>query len=64
MDNSPLWDSALDRIALTADDVPEYKRVDVNVDRPGAAADECRVRPLRVLREAVPGLRVRERVHS
>jgi glycogen debranching enzyme len=34
MDNSPLWDSALDRIALTADDVPEYKRVDVNVIDP------------------------------
>ena len=31
MDNSPLWDEALARIELTADDVPEYERVDVHL---------------------------------
>src|SRR5918995_1292033 len=36
MDNSPLWDDALARIELAAEDVPEYRRVDVEV----AAADE------------------------
>jgi hypothetical protein len=29
MDNSPLWDDALGRIALQPEDVPEYTRVDV-----------------------------------
>jgi hypothetical protein len=28
MDNSPLWDGPLGRIPLSADDVPEYRRVD------------------------------------
>jgi len=31
MDNSPLWDDALARIELSADDVPEYERVDVHL---------------------------------
>jgi hypothetical protein len=31
MDNSPLWDDALARIVLDADDVPAYRRVDVEV---------------------------------
>ena len=34
MDNSPLWDDALSRIELTADDVPEYTRVDVTLADP------------------------------
>jgi hypothetical protein len=34
MDNSPLWDAALERIELGADEVPEYKRVDVTVVDP------------------------------
>src|SRR4051794_9529643 len=36
MDNSPLWDAALGRIELTASDVPDYRRVDVQL----AAASE------------------------
>ena len=60
MDNSPLWDSALDRIELTPADVPEYQRVDVS-SRPGGAPDERRVRPLRVPRQALPRPRVRQR---
>jgi glycogen debranching enzyme len=36
MDNSPLWDDALARIALEPGDVPEYRRVDVEI----AVADE------------------------
>jgi len=31
MDNSPLWDEALGRIALEKDQVPEYRRIDVEV---------------------------------
>jgi hypothetical protein len=31
MDNSPLWDEALARIVLGADDVPEYERIDVEI---------------------------------
>ncbi len=31
MDNSPLWDGALDRIVLAPADVPEYERVDVRL---------------------------------
>src|SRR3954453_632992 len=31
MDNSPLWDAALGRIELTASDVPDYRRVDVQL---------------------------------
>jgi hypothetical protein len=31
MDNSPLWDEALARITLSADQVPDYRRVDVKV---------------------------------
>jgi neutral trehalase len=31
MDNSPVWDEALARIALSEDDVPEYRRVDVEL---------------------------------
>ena len=31
MDNSPLWDEALERIALTSEEIPEYRRVDVDV---------------------------------
>ena len=34
MDNSPLWDEALARIELTADQVPEYRRVDVELANP------------------------------
>lgn len=36
MDNSPLWDDALARIELAPGDVPEYRRVDVEI----AVADE------------------------
>jgi neutral trehalase len=36
MDNSPLWDESLARISLTPDQIPEYRRVDVDV----ADADE------------------------
>ena len=36
MDNSPLWDDALERMELTSEDVPEYERVDVHL----ADADE------------------------
>ena len=36
MDNSPLWDEALARIELTADQVPEYRRVDVELANPRA----------------------------
>ncbi len=31
MDNSPLWDDALARIVLSADEIPAYRRVDVDV---------------------------------
>lgn len=31
MDNSPLWDDALERIELTPADVPAYERVDVHI---------------------------------
>jgi hypothetical protein len=31
MDNSPLWDEALDRIALEPEQVPDYRRIDVDV---------------------------------
>jgi hypothetical protein len=31
MDNSPLWDEALDRMSLDSDRIPEYERVDVRV---------------------------------
>jgi Trehalase len=31
MDNSPLWDDALARITLAPDQVPDYRRVDVDV---------------------------------
>jgi Trehalase len=31
MDNSPLWDEALERIALAPEDVPEYRRIDIDV---------------------------------
>jgi Trehalase len=31
MDNSPLWDAALARISLEAEEIPDYKRVDVDV---------------------------------
>ena len=34
MDNSPLWDEALARIQLTAAQVPEYRRVDVELANP------------------------------
>jgi hypothetical protein len=34
MDNSPLWDSALARLALGSDEVPEYERVDVTLVDP------------------------------
>jgi Trehalase len=36
MDNSPLWDEALGRISLAPDEIPEYRRIDVDV----AAASE------------------------
>jgi mannosylglycerate hydrolase len=31
MDNSPLWDDALGRISLVPEQIPEYRRVDVDV---------------------------------
>ena len=31
MDNSPLWDEALARISLTPEQIPEYRRIDVDV---------------------------------
>ena len=31
MDNSPLWDEALDRLSLESDRIPAYERVDVRV---------------------------------
>ncbi len=31
MDNSPLWDAALERMAFDADQLPEYQRVDVEL---------------------------------
>jgi glycogen debranching enzyme len=31
MDNSPLWDDALARIVLTAEQVPDYQRIDVQL---------------------------------
>src|SRR5687767_4702902 len=31
MDNSPLWDAPLERILLSADEVPEYDRVDTQL---------------------------------
>jgi glycogen debranching enzyme len=31
MDNSPLWDDALARIVLSAEEIPTYRRVDVDV---------------------------------
>lgn len=31
MDNSPLWDEALDRIELAPEQVPDYRRIDVDV---------------------------------
>ena len=31
MDNSPLWDEALDRMSLDPADIPEYERVDVRI---------------------------------
>jgi hypothetical protein len=34
MDNSPLWDEALARIQLTPTQVPEYRRVDVELANP------------------------------
>jgi len=34
MDNSPLWDAALERIELGADEIPAYERVDVTVVDP------------------------------
>jgi glycogen debranching enzyme len=34
MDNSPLWDAALDRLTLTKEQVPEYRRVDTTVIDP------------------------------
>lgn len=34
MDNSPLWDSALDRLMLGDDDVPAYRRIDVTLIDP------------------------------
>jgi glycogen debranching enzyme len=34
MDNSPLWDAALDRVTLTREEVPDYRRVDTTVVDP------------------------------
>ena len=34
MDNSPLWDEALGRINPTADEIPDYQRVDVELADP------------------------------
>ena len=34
MDNSPLWDEALRRINPTADEIPDYERVDVELANP------------------------------
>ena len=34
MDNSPLWDAPLARIALAPEDVPEYRRVDTELTEP------------------------------
>jgi glycogen debranching enzyme len=31
MDNSPLWDEALGRISLAPDEIPDYRRIDVDV---------------------------------
>lgn len=31
MDNSPLWDEALERISLAREEIPEYRRIDVDV---------------------------------
>jgi hypothetical protein len=31
MDNSPLWDEALERITLAPEQIPEYQRIDVDV---------------------------------
>ncbi len=34
MDNSPLWDAALARITPSADEIPDYERIDVQVADP------------------------------
>ena len=42
MDNSPMWDQILQRMHLQAEQIPEYKRADINTvsaqDRPTSAA--------------------------
>jgi len=42
MDNSPMWDQILQRMHLRAEQIPEYKRADINTvsaqDRPTSAA--------------------------
>lgn len=34
MDNSPLWDAALDALAPVADDIPDYRRIDLEFADP------------------------------
>jgi glycogen debranching enzyme len=55
MDNSPLWDRALERMSFDAERLPEYERVDVEVaeaaERPSDAEYDRYVYLLSVLRE-------------
>lgn len=55
MDNSPLWDRALERMTFDADRLPEYERVDVEVaevaERPSDAEYDRYVYLVSVLRE-------------
>ena len=59
MDNSPLWDEALARIAPAAGGDPRLPARRHRGRRLVAAADERRVRPLRVPRQALPRRRLR-----
>ena len=56
MDNSPLWDEALDRIVLAAADVPAYERVDVQLtdaaERPTDAEYDRYAYLVQLLRDA------------
>jgi mannosylglycerate hydrolase len=65
MDNSPLWDEALERIALEPDEIPAYERVDVELaeasERPSDEEYDRYAYLVRLFRDLhYSGARVRE----